>query len=171
MKNITLVTIVVASIFLFSCKKDSTQQSCQYTPSTIVVPVSEQQALQDSLTAHNIGAMKDTAGFFYTINEPGSVSGITDLCTSIAVYYTGAFFDGKVFDSTVVGQPAIFELGQVIVGWQKGIPLIKKGGDITLYIPPSLGYGNKPVVNPNTGDTVIPANSNLIFHVNLLDVQ
>ena len=97
MKNIALVTIVVASIFLFSCKKDSTQQSCQYTPSTIVVPVSEQQALQDSLTAHNIGAIKDTAGFFYTINEPGSVSGMADLCSSIAVYYKGAFFDGQSF--------------------------------------------------------------------------
>ncbi|HEY5369863.1 MAG TPA: FKBP-type peptidyl-prolyl cis-trans isomerase [Hanamia sp.] len=170
MKNIAIAMVVVASLFLFSCEKNSTQQGCQYTPSKIVAPMSEQIALQDSLTAHSIVAIKDTAGFFYTINQPGSVSGVNDLCTSVAVYYTGGFFNGHVFDSTTIGQPAVFQLVQVIVGWQKGIPLIKKGGDITLYIPPSLGYGNIPKLD-NAGDTVIPANSNLIFHVNLLDVQ
>ena len=172
MKNKALVPIIAASIFLFSCKKDTpTPQGCTFTPSTVVVPASEQQALHDSLVLYNIQAIKDTSGFFYTINEPGSGKGITDLCTTVAVYYKGGFFDGSIFDSTAIGDPAIFQLGRVIPGWQKGLPLILKGGDITLYIPPSLAYRDKPVVNPNTGDTVIPANSNLVFHVNLLDVQ
>jgi len=171
MKNLALSALAIASLILFSCKKDTTPQGCQFTPSSIKAPASEQQDLQDSLTAHNIQATKDTSGFFYTINEPGSDKGITDLCTNIAVYYKGGFFDGTIFDSTQIGYPAIFQLGQVILGWQKGIPLIMKGGDITLYIPPSLGYGEDPKINPNTGDTVIPAHSNLIFHVNLLDVQ
>jgi FKBP-type peptidyl-prolyl cis-trans isomerase FkpA len=171
MKNLALIVLILASIILYSCKKDSTPQGCQYTPSTLKAPASEQQALQDSLLAYNIDAIKDTTGFFYTINEPGSDKGITDLCTTIAVYYKGSFFDGAIFDSTTIGYPAIFQLGQVIVGWQKSIPLVKKGGDLTLYIPPSLAYGDKPVINPNTGDTVIPAHTNLVFHVNLLDIQ
>lgn len=171
MKNSALLILICSSIILISCKKDTTPQACVYPPSTIVVPASEQQALHDSLIAHNIQATKDTSGFYYTINEPGSAKGVTDLCTSIAVYYKGSFFDGTIFDSTAIGQPAIFQLGQVIVGWQKGIPLILKGGDITLYLPPSLGYGDKPVIDPRTKDTVIQAHSNLIFHVNMLDVQ
>lgn len=171
MKNLAIGIITIASLVLFSCKKDTTPQGCQFTPSSIKAPASEQDDLLDSLTAHNIQAIKDTSGFFYTIDEPGSDKGITDLCTNIAVYYQGGFFDGTIFDSTQVGYPAIFQLGQVIVGWQKGIPHIMKGGDITLYIPPSLGYGDKPVLDRNTGDTVIPAHSNLVFHVNLLDVQ
>jgi FKBP-type peptidyl-prolyl cis-trans isomerase FkpA len=171
MKNLALIVLIFASLILYSCKKDSTPQACQYTPSALKAPASEQLALQDSLLAHNINATKDTTGFFYTINEPGSDKGITDLCTTIAVYYKGSFFDGTIFDSTATGYPSIFQLGQVIVGWQKSIPLVKKGGDITLYIPPSLAYGDKPVINPNTGDTVIPAHTNLVFHVNLLDLQ
>jgi FKBP-type peptidyl-prolyl cis-trans isomerase FkpA len=172
MKNLALIVLVLASLILFSCQKDnSTPQGCQFMPSSKTAPASEQQDLHDSLLAHNIQAIKDSSGFFYTINEPGSDKGITDLCTTIAVYYKGSFFDGAIFDSTAIGYPAIFQLGQVIVGWQKSIPLVKRGGDITLYIPPSLAYGDKPVINPNTGDTVIPAHTNLVFHVNLLDIQ
>jgi FKBP-type peptidyl-prolyl cis-trans isomerase FkpA len=172
MKKIAFVSVIAASIILYSCKKDSTAPSgCGYPPSTVVVPLSEQQAMQDSLTAHNIQAVRDSSGLFYSVNQPGSGNGVTDLCTSLAVYYKGSFFNGNIFDSTVNGQPAIFQLQQVIAGWQKGLQYVKKGGDITLYIPPSLAYGAKDVLNPRTGDTVIPANSYLVFHVAVIDVQ
>ena len=171
MKKIVFFLVIAASIILYSCTKNSANSGCQFPTSTTVAPVSEQQALQDSLTAHNIQAMKDTSGFFYAVNQPGSGNGVTSLCSSIMVYYTGSFFNGKVFDSTATGNPAIFQLGQVIVGWRKGIPHAAKGGDITLYLPPSLAYGAKDVVNPQTGDTVVPANSYLVFHVQILDVQ
>lgn len=171
MKKIFFFLVIAASVILYSCTKDTANSSCQFTPSTTVVPVFELQALQDSLTAHNIQAMKDTAGFFYAINQPGSSDGVTSLCSSIMVYYTGSFFNGKVFDSTATGNPAIFQLGQVIPGWQKGIPYGAKGGDITLYLPPSLAYGANVRLNPQTGDTTIPANSYLVFHVQILDVQ
>lgn len=171
MKKIVSLLAVATSIILYSCTKDTANSSCQFSPSTVVVPTSELFALQDSLTAHSIQAMKDTAGFFYAVNQPGSGIGVTGLCSSIMVYYTGSFFNGKVFDSTATGNPAIFQLGQVIPGWQKGIPHAAKGGDITLYLPPSLAYGANVRTNSQTGDTTIPANSYLVFHVQILDVQ
>jgi FKBP-type peptidyl-prolyl cis-trans isomerase FkpA len=61
-------------------------------------------------------------------------------------------------------------LGQLIIGWQKGLPLIKSGGSITLFIPPSLGYGNQDIRN-SSGAVIIPANSNLKFTIDLVSVQ
>jgi FKBP-type peptidyl-prolyl cis-trans isomerase FkpA len=52
----------------------------------------------------------------------------------------------------------------LILGWQYGIPLVKAGGRIMLYLPPSLGYGSQ-----STG--TIPANSVLIFDITLQGVQ
>jgi FKBP-type peptidyl-prolyl cis-trans isomerase FkpA len=74
----------------------------------------------------------------------------------------GTLTNGTQFDANTTGTS--FALGQLIVGWQKGIPLSKKGGTINLYIPPSLGYG------PNQAG-IIPPNSNLVFTIQLMDFQ
>jgi FKBP-type peptidyl-prolyl cis-trans isomerase len=86
---------------------------------------------------------------------------------TVFVHYTGTLIDGQVFDSSIPrGEPFSFELGggQVIQGWDIGIQGMKVGGKRTLVIPASLAYGDRP-----TGP--IPANSTLIFEVELLDVQ
>lgn len=64
------------------------------------------------------------------------------------------------------GQPFSFTLGagQVIRGWDQGVPGMKVGGVRTLIVPPSLGYGS-------AGAPGIPPNSTLIFDVELLDVR
>ncbi|MCZ8158086.1 MAG: FKBP-type peptidyl-prolyl cis-trans isomerase [Leptospira sp.] len=87
--------------------------------------------------------------------------------TTVTVHYTGKLTNGKVFDSSVDrGEPFQFDLGagQVIQGWEKGIVGMKEGGKRKLTIPPKMGYGNRPV-GP------IPANSTLIFEVELLKVK
>lgn len=165
MKKFALLFVVISLLVVSSCKKNKPNNTCAFTESNLVAPESEQQALLDSLNAHSIQATKDSAGFYYTINSPGTAPAVANLCSDITVFYRGSFFNGVAFDSTTTGNSATFELGQVILGWQKGIPLIKNTGDITLYIPPSLGYGSEPVTDPNTGAIVIPANSYLIFRV------
>ncbi|MEO8721754.1 MAG: FKBP-type peptidyl-prolyl cis-trans isomerase [Ginsengibacter sp.] len=172
MKKLVALSVFALLLIAVSCKKNAAPVSnnCTYTPSTIVAPLAEQQALQDSLTAHGIQATKDSSGLFYIITKPGSGTSATSLCSTLAVYYRAGFFDGKKFDSTS-GNPAIFQLGRVIAGWQKAIPKIARGGEMTLYIPPSLGYGSKDVTNPSTGAVVIPANSNLVFDVVIVDVR
>lgn len=174
MKKI-LTACVTALVILASCVK--TDNKCGYTDSTVVAPASEVQALQDSLTARGIQATKDPSGFFYTINSQGAGASVTNLCTVLAVTYKGAFLNGQVFDATKVDTtvtpnvpiPVDFQLGGVIVGWQKALPLINKGGDITIYIPPSLGYG--PNNYPNNTNVIIPGGSNLVFNVHVVDIQ
>ncbi|TSC69836.1 MAG: peptidylprolyl isomerase [Parcubacteria group bacterium Gr01-1014_49] len=88
---------------------------------------------------------------------------------SVTVNYIGALTDGSVFDASAnhgtTGFTFNLGAGQVIKGWDQGIVGMKEGGKRMLVIPASLAYGNQAV-----GD-IIPANSTLIFEVELLKVQ
>ncbi|WP_224771943.1 FKBP-type peptidyl-prolyl cis-trans isomerase, partial [Citrobacter freundii] len=69
------------------------------------------------------------------------------------------------FDNSYTrGEPLSFRLDGVIPGWTEGLKNIKKGGKIQLVIPPDLAYGK-------TGVPGIPANSTLVFDVELLDIK
>jgi FKBP-type peptidyl-prolyl cis-trans isomerase len=86
----------------------------------------------------------------------------------VKVDYTGWLTNGKKFDSSVgTGRPFDFTLGasQVIKGWDEGVAGMKVGGKRQLRIPPDLAYGAKGYPG------VIPANSTLIFDVQLVDVK
>jgi FKBP-type peptidyl-prolyl cis-trans isomerase len=172
MKKLSALSFVALLLFAVACKKNqSGNTACPYFQSSLVAPLSEQHALQDSLTAHGIVATKDSSGFYYTINQAGTGTGDTSLCTTIAAFYRGGFFNGAGFDSSASGNPLIFQLYRVIPAWQKGIPLVGVGGNISLYIPPSLGYGSEDVKDPSTGKVVIPANSYLVFQVSVAGIQ
>ncbi|QIP48166.1 FK506-binding protein [Kingella kingae] len=86
----------------------------------------------------------------------------------ITVHYTGYLTDGTKFDSSLDRrQPLTITLGvgQVIRGWDEGFGGMKEGGKRKLTIPPEMGYGSHAVGG------VIPANSTLIFEVELLRVH
>lgn len=169
MKKIMMVASGVLFL-LSSCMKS--ENKCSYPDSTVTAPSIEISALQDSLNKYGItGTSLHPSGFYYKVTNPGSGNFVNNLCAKITVTYKGTFFNGDIFDQTQGGNTATFPLGGVIVGWQKGIPLVKSGGDIELYIPPTLGYGAQVVKNPTTGAVIIPASSFLVFKVHVASID
>jgi FKBP-type peptidyl-prolyl cis-trans isomerase FklB len=84
---------------------------------------------------------------------------------TVVVHYTGTLIDGTVFDSSRKGaQPAEFELGRVIKGWNEGLALMKKGARWQLYVPSELAYGDQEQGQIKPGST-------LIFDVELIDIK
>lgn len=157
MKN--LVWGFLCLILFYSCKKES---GCGYNEQNITAPVSEQQLVKDYLTSNNVyAALKDSSGFYYEVIEDGEGDS-PNLCSQIELSYTGKLTSGTVFEQ----KSTAFTLGSSIEGLRKGIPLIKKGGHIKLYIPPALAYGAREIKD-DAGKVVIPANSILIFDIAL----
>jgi FKBP-type peptidyl-prolyl cis-trans isomerase FkpA len=86
---------------------------------------------------------------------------------SVTVDYIGSTQDGIQFDSSYArGETFTFTVGggKVIPGWETGLIGMQAGGQRILVIPPSMAYGNRQV-GP------IPANSVLVFAVELLEVN
>lgn len=84
----------------------------------------------------------------------------------ITTHYTGWLEDGTVFDSSVQkGRPfqCVIGTGRVIKGWDQGLMGMRVGGKRKLLVPASLGYGERQVGR-------IPAHSNLVFEIELLEV-
>lgn len=84
----------------------------------------------------------------------------------VLVNYVGKLEDGTVFDQ---GQQAPLPLQAMIPGFAEGVTQMKKGGKYVLTIPAAKGYGAEEKRNPQTGEVAIPANSDLVFEVELLD--
>jgi FKBP-type peptidyl-prolyl cis-trans isomerase FkpA len=91
----------------------------------------------------------------------------------LTVHYTGWYYSesgtdhkGPQFETSAGGTPFTFTLGagQVIAGWDQGIPGMRIGGLRRLVIPPSLAYGG-------VRNGKIPPYATLVFEIELLDVQ
>ena len=91
--------------------------------------------------------------------------------STVTVQYVGVLYKGgKQFDASWndgTGQPVTFPLNGVIQGWTLGIPGMKEGGRRELIIPPSLAYKNVARPGSGAGHAAIPANSTLVFVIDL----
>lgn len=83
----------------------------------------------------------------------------------VKCHYHGTLINGTVFDSSVQrGEPAVFGVSQVILGWVEALQLMPVGSKWRLFIPSDLAYGEH-----GAGDAIEP-NSALVFDVELLDI-
>jgi len=85
--------------------------------------------------------------------------------TKVSVHYVGSLLNGVEFDSSVKrGEPFSYPInkGVVIKGWDEVVMDMKKGEKRVVIIPPELGYGSR-------GASTIPANSTLVFEMELVD--
>jgi FKBP-type peptidyl-prolyl cis-trans isomerase FklB len=106
------------------------------------------------------------SGLQYKVLQAGSgpKPSVTD---TVVCNYRGTLIDGTEFDSSAKhGQPLTTPVGQIIKGFSEALQLMPVGSKWEFYIPPSLGYGERPPQGVG-----IPPNATLIFEVELLSIQ
>lgn len=119
--------------------------------------------IENYLADRNLEATATPSGLHYIITEEGS-GGNPNINSTVTVNYIGKLLKNEnVFDQTT-GTPRTFPLKNLIDGWKEGIPLLKKGGKGTFFVPSALGYGP-------FGSGSIPGNAPLIFDIELVDFQ
>lgn len=113
-----------------------------------------------SWNAGQPGVTQTASGLQYQMLKAGEGDSPADTDV-VLVKYKGMLRDGTVFDQN---ERAPMEVAQVIPGFSEGLKLLKRGGQARFWIKPELGYGEREV-----GGGKIPANSLLIFEVELID--
>lgn len=174
MKKI-IITLIAFTFFINSCKKKA-DEPCTVIAGTTVASVAEELLVTTYLSNNGIttAVELENSGMFYTIEAAGNTKKPTQ-CNTISVKYVGKLISGVSFDpspsSGLTVSTANFQLGRLIEGWKRALPLVGEGGKMKLYIPPALGYGAAGLQNPNTGVIIIPANQIIIFDMELTAVN
>jgi FKBP-type peptidyl-prolyl cis-trans isomerase len=135
------------------------------TTGPAAVPI-EQTTFAASLGVDLARSTKLPSGMYYRDITAGTGTTVASGQT-VGVYYVGALADGQIFDSRAAPAtpyPVTVGVGQVIKGWDQGLPGMKVGGRRQLIIPPELGYGA-------SGRGPIPGNAVLVFTVDAVSAQ
>lgn len=134
---------------------------------TVAMVQKNRKAAEEFLKANKAkeGVVETKSGLQYKLIKKGT--GAKPVPTdTVKVQYKGTLLDGKEFDSSYKrNEPAVFQVNQVIAGWQEALPLMEVGSTYELYIPTDLAYGDRgapPVIEPG---------SMLVFQVELLEIQ
>ncbi|RYD93034.1 MAG: FKBP-type peptidylprolyl isomerase [Sphingobacteriales bacterium] len=155
-----LLSAAALCMLLFSSCIKSEKAECGFGTCSNTAPSNEVASLQAYLNSAGIAnAEQHCTGAYFIILNPGTGATPT-ACSTVNVTYEGKLTNNTVFAESTTTD---LSLGQVIVGWRSMVPMLKVGGKIRMFIPPSLAYGSTP--RPN-----IPANSILIFDVTLNNV-
>ncbi|MFM7105386.1 MAG: FKBP-type peptidyl-prolyl cis-trans isomerase, partial [Flavobacteriales bacterium] len=111
------------------------------------------------------GVMTTASGLQYKVIQEGT-GPQQKLHHKVKVHYHGTLADSTVFDSSIDrGQPAEFQVDQVIPGWSEALQMMSVGSKYMLYIPQELAYGDQ-----GAGGAVPPF-STIIFEVELLSID
>tara|TARA_B100001059_G_C17537797_1_gene428847 strand:+ start:270 stop:683 length:414 start_codon:yes stop_codon:yes gene_type:complete len=121
----------------------------------------DEDIITEYIVDNNLTAIATGTGLYYVVDTPGNGTQPNSQST-VTVAYKGYLTNGSVFDESA-SSGISFSLTSVIQGWQEGIPYFKEGGSGILLIPSALGYGSQATSG-------IPANSVLVFEVELIDV-
>ena len=157
--------ILLILLFCFACLSGC-KKSDDVVAQVRAQAVTDDKIITDYLSSKGLTASTvDTTGVRYIIDTLGTGTDLFTNSTQITVGYTGTLLTtGAVFAETNNFHPT-YVLGQVIRGWQLGIPKINKGGTITLFLPSRYAYG--PYAQPQVN---LPANAVLIFKINLYNI-
>lgn len=156
------ILVLFITAVLFSCTEDNT---------TVTRTKQEQLALdidriKGYIEENNLSGFESLEnGLHYKALKLGNQK-YPNIGDTLSVEYVGQLLNGREFDRNYTNQP--FELilgsGEVIQGWELGLPYVDEEGQILLIIPSGLAYGN-------TSTNSIPENSILIFRIKLLVIK
>lgn len=176
LKPIQILTLVLGFSIMFSCiDSEATDE---------VIFVKDQEAIDEYIASANlvnVKEVKDPVSGITIIWQELSDSGITiSNGDTASVNYTGRLLNDRIFDTSIESvarannlytesrkySPLKFRLGiaLLIPGFEFGVLQLQKGDKATVFIPSLFGYGNQ--ANGN-----IPANSPLIFEMELVEVK
>ena len=106
------------------------------------------------------------SGLYYKILKKGKPK-LPKTSDRVRVHYKGTRIDGTVFDSSYSrGEPVDFSLQGVVPGFAEGLTKVGEGGEIILFIPSDLAYGD----NPRSGGVIQPGDT-LIFECELIKIN
>jgi peptidylprolyl isomerase/FKBP-type peptidyl-prolyl cis-trans isomerase FklB len=153
MIQVRSIILVTAAVFALA--------ACHRPPA----PASDAGKAFLAQNAHAGGVHVTASGLQYRILRSGPVSGLRPKpADEVKVNYEGKLLDGEVFDSSYQrGTPVVMTVRELVPGWVEALQLMRPGDEWLLYVPPSLGYGDK-------GAGPIPPNSVLVFKLELIDV-
>lgn len=154
----TYILVIAAWTLLSASKCNESTVSDSSSEGGTSTKHSSRSASPDTVTT--------ASGLKYIIWKKGSGEK-ADAGDNVSVHYAGRLLSGAAFDNSYDrGKPFEFPLGggRVIKGWDEGIAHFNVGDSATLIIPPGLGYGS-------ADRPTIPANSTLIFDVQLMNVK
>ncbi len=123
----------------------------------------QEKFLQDNAAKEGVITLPSGLQYLILKDGDGEKPGTKAMVT---VHYEGSLINGKIFDSSYKrGEPATFGVHQVIPGWTEALQLMPVGSKWKLFIPSSLGYGER-----GAGSS-IPPNATLIFDVELISMR
>ncbi|PCD01720.1 peptidylprolyl isomerase [Sphingomonas spermidinifaciens] len=120
-----------------------------------------------SYNAGQPGVVQTASGLQYRVLEKGTGTAKPTDEDLVLVNYKGTLRDGTVFDES--RQPTPMSPKGVVPGFGEAVKLMPKGSKYRFWIKPELAYGAEARTDPRTGQEVLPANSLLIFDVELVD--
>ncbi len=154
MRN-TIITLALGTAAAFAaCTPKTKVTPCVDT--TVSVTQADSIALKNFIDQNNIDATYDSRGFYYRVHTLGTGKK-PGQCAGVLVDYTGKLTNGTVFDS---GNNISMAVRNLIPGFRMAMPLFGEGSEYSIYLPPSLAYGN-------ADNGSIPGGSILIFKIKL----
>ncbi len=158
-KLFLLVLCVIAISAYFACSKSTPQ-----TPSCTATPPADDSSALIQFAGDSIPLTKDSSGLYYHIIDSGSAPKPQNINRLVVTYVARTVPANITFDSAVNSNLNNEALGDLIEGWQIGLPKIGVGGHIQLFIPSAFAWGC-------TGYGPVPANAPVFFDIQLIAMQ
>lgn len=146
-------SLVLLSLLIVSCTSYSEEDLARFD-----------QTIREYLDSTNVTMDKTEDGLYYNIIDEGEGDEYIRFNDQVVFAYKGYHLNGNSFQVVHENDPLTFKVGQLIIGWQDALMMLKKGGKIEIIIPPQLAYGEKQT-------DLIPQHSILRYELSVLDVK